>query len=59
MNPQKHICILRNKIIEDGLCFETVMAIQGMHSKKYSEKVIKEFPNAKKICNECKYNLER
>lgn len=41
MNPQEDICILRNRIIEDGLCFETVMAIQGMHSKKYAEKIIK------------------
>lgn len=33
-----HNCPLRNKNIDDGECFETVMAILGMHSIEFKKK---------------------
>lgn len=54
-----HYCPLRNKNIEDGDCFETVMAILGLHSKEYNEKIREKYPDCEKICNNCKYNKER
>ena len=56
---EEHNCPLRNKIIEDGDCFETVMAILGMNSKKYKEELLKEYPNCKEVCEKCSYNKER
>ena len=35
----EHECPLRNKIIKDSDCFETVMAILGMNAKSYREKL--------------------
>ena len=34
-----HYCPLRGKNIEDGDCFETVMAVLGMNAKSYNEKI--------------------
>lgn len=55
----EHDCPLRNKIIEDGLCFETVMAISGLNAKSFRIKLEKEYPNCKDVCNNCKYNREK
>lgn len=57
MNPDNHECKLRNKIIEDGDCYETVMAVNELHSKTVVEKLLKEYPNAKETCLSCKFNL--
>ena len=56
---EEHNCPLRNKIIEDSDCFETVMAILGMNAKEYSDKLFKEYPNCKEICQNCEYNKEK
>ena len=56
---EEHECPLRNKIIEDGDCFETVMAILGMNGINYKEKLLKEYPECEKICMSCKYNKEK
>lgn len=58
MNPDNHECKLRNKIIEDGDCYETVMAVNGLHSKTVIEKLLKEYPKAKEVCLNCKFNLD-
>lgn len=57
MNPDNHKCKLRNKIIEDGDCFETIMAVNGLNTISFSEKLLKEYPNAKDVCLNCKFNL--
>ena len=57
-NENIHNCPLRKKNIDDGECFETVMAILGMNAKSYREKLFKEYPECKKICTNCKYNKE-
>ena len=71
MNQEKHECKLRNKIIDDGDCFETVMAVNGLNAISFSEKLLKKYPNAKaiqfienflflkEICNDCKFNLDK
>jgi len=56
---EEHDCPLRNKTINDGDCFETVMAVLGMHAKSYREKLFKEYPECEKICMSCKYNKEK
>lgn len=58
MNPDNHECKLRNRIIEDGDCYETVMAVNGLNAISFTEKLLKEYPNAKEICLNCKYNLD-
>jgi len=57
MNQEKHECKLRNKIINDGNCFETVMSVNGLHSITVKDKLLKEYPNAEEICLSCKFNL--
>lgn len=56
---EKHECHLRDKIIEDNECFETVMAILGMNAKNYREKLYKDYPECEKICSNCKFNKEK
>lgn len=56
---EEHNCPLRNRIIDDGDCFETVMSSLGLHSKQYTEDILKKYPNYKEICKECKYNKEK
>lgn len=46
-------------IIDDGDCFETVMASYGHHAKSYIEKIKKEYPNFENVCNLCEFNKER
>ena len=43
MNQEKHECKLRNKIIDDGDCFETVMAVNGLNAISFSEKLLKKY----------------
>ena len=59
MKNYKHNCPLRNKIIGDGDCFETVMAVLGNHAKSYIEKIKKDYPKCEEICSKCKYNKEK
>ncbi len=54
-----HYCPLRNKIIEDGDCFETVMAVLREHSIINNKKIREKYPNCEKVCNECEFNKER
>lgn len=54
----EHECPLRNKIIKDSDCFETVMAILGMNAKSYREKLFEEYPECERICEKCKHNKE-
>lgn len=55
----EHNCPLRNTTITDDECFETVMAINELNAKSYTEDIKKKYPNCKEICNSCKYNKER
>lgn len=57
-NENIHSCPLRNKDIEDGECFETVMAILGMHSVEVKKKIYDLYPNCEDVCKNCKYNKE-
>ena len=56
---EEHECPLRNKIIKDADCFETVMAISRLYTKKFREELYAKYPNCEEICNNCKYNLEK
>ena len=56
---ETHYCPLRYKIIDDGECFETVMAILGLYSKKVKKKLYETYPNCEEVCNKCKYNKEK
>ena len=58
-NKDKHECPLRNKVIKDGECFETVMAILQMHSVELRKKLYKLYPNCEEICKKCQYNKEK
>ena len=49
-NENIHNCPLRKKNIDDGECFETVMAILGMHSIEVKKKIYNVYPNCEKIC---------
>ncbi len=55
---EMHNCPLRKKEIEDGECFETVMAILGMHSAEVKKKIYDLYPECEKICGKCKHNKE-
>lgn len=57
-NEDVHNCPLRKKKIEDGECFETVMAILGMHSIEFKNKIYDLYPDCEKVCKKCKYNRE-
>ena len=56
---ETHNCPLRNTIIDDDDCFETVMASYGQHAKNYIENLKKQYPNFEKVCNSCEFNKER
>jgi len=56
---ETHNCPLRNTIIADDDCFETVMASYGQHAKTYIENLKKQYPNFEKVCNSCEFNKER
>lgn len=54
-----HYCPLRDKNIEDGDCFETVMAILGMNAKSYNKKIREQYPNCEEVCSKCQFNKEK
>jgi len=54
-----HNCPLRNQIIEDELCYETVMAVNGLNAESFRIKLEKEYPKCKEICSDCEYNQEK
>lgn len=55
----EHNCPLRNNTITEEECFETVMAINDLNAKSYSEDIKRKYPNCKEICKNCRYNKER
>lgn len=54
-----HYCPLREQNIDDGDCFETVMAILGLYSKEVKKRLQEQYPNCEDVCSKCQYNKER
>lgn len=56
MEENRHECPLRDFEIDDGDCFETVSAVEGMHSTIYIKKLFEQYSNCKEICRKCPHN---
>lgn len=55
-NEEIRNCPLRGHLVDSFDCLKTSQAIRGFESKDYQEKLFKEFPNCKEICEKCEYN---
>ena len=55
-NEEIHNCPLRAQVIDNFDCLKTVQATKGFEDKDFKERLFKEYPDCKKICENCEYN---
>ena len=52
-----HYCPLRDKNIDDDICFDTVMSVLRENAKSDNDKIRIDYPNCEKVCSKCEFNL--